>query len=87
MQRKQIDRQQTVDQTKDTAQRGSERADFVSFSRAPQGKVQQSLYETKWAAYQPWAAAERPDRNFGTCLTPEAREALAQERDHADNRH
>jgi hypothetical protein len=61
-----------------------ERADFVSFAVAPQGKVQQSMYESKWAAYQPWAVEERPDRNYGPALTPEARRLLESERNHAN---
>lgn len=67
-----------------TSQR-CERADFTSFGVAPEGKAQQSHFETKWAAYQPWAVCERPDRQFAPVLTDAARAALAEERSHADN--
>lgn len=62
-----------------------ERADFVSFGAAPAGQVQQSIYESKWAAHQPWAATQRPDRIYGPALTPEARRLPESERNHANH--
>lgn len=71
MTKKQVSRN-TSPQADRKARVTGERPDFVSFAVAPEGKVQQSPFERKWAAYQPWAAAERPDHCFGPCLTPEA---------------
>lgn len=57
----------------------SERADFVSF-----GVGRSSFIEKGWALQQPWAAARRPDTNPAPLLTPEARQLLEEERNHAD---
>lgn len=78
-------RQASVGKAKGNAATRSERADFTSFGIAPEGKVQQSIYETKWAAYQPWAVCERGDHNYGPVLTDKARQALAEERQHVTN--
>lgn len=74
-----------VEQSNGKRSAGVERADFTSFAKAPDGKPQQSLYETKWAAYQEWAAVERPDRQFAPCLTEEARQQLEAHRGRAND--
>jgi hypothetical protein len=85
MSKKASERQENVDKTNGKGAKANERAGFKSFAVAPEGKVQQSMYETKWAAYQVWAVCERGDHNYGPVLTDKARQALAEERNHADN--
>lgn len=85
MAKENIKRQVSNGQANGNRAMGTERAKtFRSFGKAPEGKVQQCLYETKWAAYQSWAVVERPDRQFAPMLTDEARRVLA-EAGHADN--
>ena len=77
MAKEKIKRQASGSQSNGNGQVGRERAKvFRSFGKAPEGKVQQCLYETKWAAYQPWAVVERPDHQFAPLLTEAARQVL-----------
>ncbi len=86
MSKKASERQVNVVKANSNGAKANERACFVSFAVAPEGKVQESMYETKWAAYQEWAVCERNDHNYGPVLTDKARRALAEERNHADHK-
>lgn len=79
MSRKQIERMESVGQK-------NGKAAFTSLpnGQCAAGPVPQSMYETKWAAHQLWAAGERPDCNYGPVLTEQARARL-READHASN--
>lgn len=78
MRKGQTKRQASGDESNGKGRVGHERASFQSLpnGECAAGKLEQSPYESHWAAHQDWAAVERPDHQPAPLLSEDARRIL-----------